>query len=148
MRWKWSGVGRKEALTHCTFRHGLVHYAAFATLMFLSQELWFHHAGKDGSPFPIDRLGRGHPEEVQGLLWPPLILLYSICWGHQENGDPVDPFVDVIPRAAARARAAQEDLAARSIPKGSVAYQGIASPASLLDRHLPRPPDLDEDTIR
>jgi len=113
-----------------TFRHGLLHYTSFATLVFLSQELWLHHAGKDGSPFPIDRLGRGHPEEVRGLLWPPLIRLYSICWGHGENGDPVDPFVDVIPRAAARARAAQEDLAARSIPKGSVASQGIASPAS------------------
>ncbi len=56
--------------------------------------------------------------------------------------------MDVIPRAAACARGAQEDLAARSIPKGSVASQGIASPASLLDRRLPRPPDLDEDTIR
>ncbi len=95
-----------------TFRHGLLYYTSFATLVFLSQELWLHHAGKDGSPFPIDRLGRGHPEEVRGLLWPLLIRLYSICWGHRENGDPVDPFVDVIPRTAARARAAQEDLAA------------------------------------
>ena len=131
-----------------TFRHGLLHYTSFATLVFLSQELRLHHAGKDGSPFPIDRLGRGHPEEVRSLLWPPLIRLYSICWGHRENGDPVDPFVDVIPRTAARARAAQEDLAARSIPMGSVASQGIASPASLLDRRLSSPPDLDEDTIQ
>jgi hypothetical protein len=60
-----------------TFRHGLLHYTSFVTLVFLSQELWLHHAGKDGSPFPIDRMGRGNPEEVRGLLWPPL--MYSIC---------------------------------------------------------------------
>jgi hypothetical protein len=47
-----------------TFRHGLLHYTSFATLVFLSQELRLHHAGKDGSPFPIDRLGRGQPEGV------------------------------------------------------------------------------------
>jgi hypothetical protein len=84
------------------------------------------------------RLDRRHPKDVFDVFWPRLAGLFARCHGHTADGEAVNVFTEVVPRAGRRT-----GVVPPSVPEVSP-----SSSSSLLERRLVGRPDLDLGALR
>jgi hypothetical protein len=80
------------------------------------------------------RLDRRHPKDVFDVFWPRLAGLFARCHGHTADGEEVNVFTEIVPRARHRSMA---------VPRPAP-----VPPSSLLERRLAGRPDLDLGALR
>jgi hypothetical protein len=84
------------------------------------------------------RLDRRHPKDVFDVFWPRLAGLFARCHGHTTDGEAVNVFTEVVPRARHRTL---------TVPP-SAPESALSSSPSLLERRLAGRPDLDIGALR
>jgi hypothetical protein len=84
------------------------------------------------------RLDRRHPGDVFDVFWPRLARFFAKCYGHTADGEAVNVFTEVVPRAGRRT-----GVAPPSAPETSA-----SSSSSLLEQRLIVRPDLDLGALR
>ncbi len=88
-------------------------------------------------PF-VSRLDRRHPQDVFDVFWPRLAGLFARCHGHTADGEAVNVFTEIVPRARCRSM---------TVPR-SVPTSAPVPSSSLLERRLAGRPDLDLGVLR
>jgi hypothetical protein len=84
------------------------------------------------------RLDRRHPQDVFDVFWPRLAGLFARCHGHTADGEAVNVFTEVVPRARHRSLTVPPSRQESAPPPSQ----------SLLERRLAGRPDLDVGALR